>query len=105
MNLVRPEFIMDLLYLRIDFGNNQNIGYAFVNFVHPEFFIKRVGSPWRIFSLNKRCEVSYAAIQGIDCLLAKFRNSVIMEEYSAFRPKLWILKQQERTQLNLRYVP
>ncbi|KAG9759374.1 hypothetical protein KCU73_g3421, partial [Aureobasidium melanogenum] len=37
----------------------------------------------------KKCEVSYATIQGIDCLLAKFRNSVVMEEIPRYRPKLW----------------
>jgi RNA recognition motif-containing protein len=83
----------DFSYLRIDFSNNQNVGYAFVNFVRPEYIVEfvahRVGKPWGLFQSQKRCEVSYATIQGIDCLLAKFRNSVVMEEYSAFRPKLW----------------
>ena len=37
----------------------------------------------------KKCEASYATIQGIDCLLAKFRNSVVMEEIPRYRPKLW----------------
>jgi hypothetical protein len=37
----------------------------------------------------EKCEVSYATIQGIDCLLAKFRNTVVMEEIHRYRPKLW----------------
>ena len=32
--------------------------------------------------------LSYATIQGIDCLLAKFRSSVVMEETPRYRPKL-----------------
>ncbi|THV92062.1 hypothetical protein D6D27_05122 [Aureobasidium pullulans] len=70
-----------------------NVGYAFVNFTHPEhitnFVNAKVGKPWSLYGSTKRCEVSYATIQGIDCLLAKFLNSVIMEEAASCRPKLW----------------
>ncbi|THV74339.1 hypothetical protein D6D28_02626 [Aureobasidium pullulans] len=57
---------------------------AITNFVNA-----KVGKPWSLYGSTKRCEVSYATIQGIDCLLAKFRNSVIMEEAASCRPKLW----------------
>ncbi|THZ25422.1 hypothetical protein D6C89_04375 [Aureobasidium pullulans] len=81
------------LYLRIDFSTELNVGYAFVNFTHPEhitnFVNAKVGKPWCLYGSTKRCEVSYATTQGIDCLLAKFRNSVIMEEAASCRPKLW----------------
>ncbi|THX53844.1 hypothetical protein D6D06_05859 [Aureobasidium pullulans] len=80
-------------YLRIDFSTELNVGYAFVNFTHPEhitnFVNAKAGKPWSLYGSTKRCEVSYATIQGIDCLLAKFRNSVIMEEAASCRPKLW----------------
>ncbi|TIA65009.1 hypothetical protein D6C77_01043 [Aureobasidium pullulans] len=80
-------------YLRIDFSTELNVGYAFVNFTHPEHITNsvnaKVGKPWSLYGSTKRCEVSYATIQGIDCLLAKFRNSVIMEEAASCRPKLW----------------
>ncbi|THZ09031.1 hypothetical protein D6C95_01406 [Aureobasidium pullulans] len=83
----------DFSYLRIDFSTELNVGYAFVNFTHPEhitnFVNSKVGKPWNLYGSTKRCEVSYATIQGIDCLLAKFRNSVIMEEAASCRPKLW----------------
>ncbi|KAG9588115.1 hypothetical protein KCU77_g7467, partial [Aureobasidium melanogenum] len=83
----------DFSYLRIDFSNNLNVGYAFVNFVRPEFITnfvqQRVGKEWSMYGSLKKCEVSYATIQGIDCLLAKFRNSVVMEEIPRYRPKLW----------------
>ncbi|THY41419.1 hypothetical protein D6C91_09329 [Aureobasidium pullulans] len=82
-----------MIYLRIDFSTELNVGYAFVNFTHPEhitnFVNAKVGKPWSLYDSTKRCEVSYATIQGIDCLLAKFRNSVIMEEAASCRPKLW----------------
>ncbi|THY69923.1 hypothetical protein D6C87_09100 [Aureobasidium pullulans] len=82
-----------MIYLRIDFSTELNVGYAFVNFTHPEhitnFVNAKVGKPWSLYGSTKRCEVSYVTIQGIDCLLAKFRNSVIMEEAASCRPKLW----------------
>ncbi|KAI4719938.1 hypothetical protein E4T48_03793 [Aureobasidium sp. EXF-10727] len=83
----------DSFYLRSDFSNNLNVGYAFVNFVRlefiPNFVQRRVGKQWDMYGSMKKCEVSYATIQGIDCLLAKFRNSVVMEENPRYRPKLW----------------
>lgn len=83
----------DFTYLRVDFSNNCNVGYAFINFVRPEFithFVKhRVGRPWKCFGSKKIAEVSYATIQGQDCLVAKFRNSSVMQEFSGFRPKVF----------------
>ena len=68
----------DFSYLRIDFSTELNVGYAFVNSTHPEhitnFVNAKVGKPWSLYGSTKRCEVSYATIQGIDCLLAKVRN-------------------------------
>ncbi|THW32861.1 hypothetical protein D6D22_09415 [Aureobasidium pullulans] len=68
----------DFSYLRIDFSTELNVGYAFVNFTHPEhitnFVNAKVGKLWSLCGSTKRCEVSYATIQGIDCLLAKVRN-------------------------------
>lgn len=83
----------DFSYLRTDFGNNCNVGYAFVNFTRPEyiigFFHQRVGHLWPKSNSDKILEVSYATIQGQDCLIQKFRNSSVMHEYPGFRPKLW----------------
>jgi len=83
----------DFSYLRTDFTNNCNVGYAFVNFIRPEliipFFHARVGKTWTGHKSEKVLEVSYATIQGQDCLIQKFRNSSVMQEFAGFRPKLW----------------
>lgn len=83
----------DFMYLRIDFQNNCNVGYAFINFEDAAFIIEFVeavaGQKWNRFNSDKVAEVSYATIQGKDCLIQKFRNSSVMCESPPFRPKLF----------------
>ncbi|PMD43807.1 hypothetical protein L207DRAFT_631842 [Hyaloscypha variabilis F] len=83
----------DFMYLRIDFSNECNVGYAFINFVDPldiiSFVELRSGQKWEDFRSDKRAEVSYATIQGRDCLIQKFRNSSVMLEPETARPKLF----------------
>ncbi|MCJ1307011.1 hypothetical protein MMC25_000656 [Agyrium rufum] len=83
----------DFMYLRIDFANNCNVGYAFINFEDPFYiidFVKaRAGNRWNRFNSDKVAEVSYATIQGKDCLVQKFRNSSVMLEHPSFRPKIY----------------
>ena len=82
----------DFMYLRIDFANNCNVGYAFINFVDPlaivSFYRARAGRRWNKHKSHKEAEVSYATIQGKDCLIQKFRNSSVMLEHPSFRPKV-----------------
>ncbi|RAL07720.1 putative meiosis protein MEI2 [Aspergillus homomorphus CBS 101889] len=83
----------DFMYLRIDFANNCNVGYAFINFEDPidiiDFVNTRAGRTWNCFNSDKVAEVSYATIQGKDCLVQKFRNSSVMLEHPSFRPKIF----------------
>ena len=56
----------DFLYLPIDFQNKANVGYAFINFVHPLFIIdfcnEYIHRKWSKFNSNKKCDVKYARI-------------------------------------------
>ncbi|KAL2381549.1 hypothetical protein RJ035_006399 [Blastomyces gilchristii] len=83
----------DFMYLRIDFANNCNVGYAFINFEDPidiiDFAKARAGHTWNCFNSDKIAEISYATIQGKDCLVQKFRNSSVMLEHPSFRPKIF----------------
>ncbi|MCJ1329932.1 hypothetical protein MMC10_006613 [Thelotrema lepadinum] len=90
----------DFMYLRIDFANNCNVGYAFINFVDVRiphlnkdtaniFYQARAGRRWNKYKSHKEAEVSYATIQGRDCLVQKFRNSSVMLEHPSFRPKVF----------------
>lgn len=55
----------DFMYLRIDFQNNCNVGYAFINFVDPvdiiDFYQARAGKKWNMFQSDKVGDVSYAS--------------------------------------------
>ncbi|KAI0481657.1 RNA recognition motif 2-domain-containing protein [Xylaria cf. heliscus] len=83
----------DFMYLRIDFANDCNVGYAFINFVDPldiiDFVSARGNQRWNCFKSDKVAEISYATIQGKDCLVQKFRNSSVMLEAAHYRPKLY----------------
>lgn len=83
----------DWLYLPIDFKNRCNIGYAFVNFVHPRHIVKLSqefsGKRWRRFNSDKVCDVTYARIQGKDELIRHFQKSAVMTEKEEYRPLLF----------------
>ncbi|KAJ3335364.1 hypothetical protein HDU93_005684 [Gonapodya sp. JEL0774] len=83
----------DFLYLRIDFKNQCNVGYAFINFIDPSSIVsfahKVVGRKWSKFNSDKICTLSYANIQGKSALIEKFRNSSVMLEDPTYRPKIF----------------
>ncbi|KAG6903026.1 hypothetical protein C0995_007459 [Termitomyces sp. Mi166 len=84
---------IDFLYLRMDFQNGCNVGYAFVNFITVQdlltFAKKRLGQKWNMFSSEKVLQMSYANYQGKEALVEKFKNSCIMDEQEAWRPKIF----------------
>ena len=69
----------DFVYLRMDFKNRCNVGYAFINFIEPKFVVSFAkitkGMKWTHFNTSKICDLTYANIQGRDALIRKFRNS------------------------------
>ncbi|KAG0297029.1 hypothetical protein BGZ96_007913 [Linnemannia gamsii] len=83
----------DFLYLRMDFKNKCNVGYAFINFINIEvvasFVEQHVSKKWGRFNSDKICSLSYATIQGRRALVDKFRNSSVMEEEPSYRPKIF----------------
>ncbi|KAK0710905.1 hypothetical protein B0H67DRAFT_493421 [Lasiosphaeris hirsuta] len=112
----------DFMYLRIDFANDCNVGYAFINFVDVSFcplscnaklinqlsslltslmfFVNARGNQrWNCFKSDKVAEISYATIQGKDCLVQKFRNSSVMLEMPHYRPKLYYTINGPRAEL------
>ncbi|KAM0685696.1 hypothetical protein COBT_003091 [Conglomerata obtusa] len=86
----------DFLYLRIDFRNKCNVGYAFINFldcsVIPSFYTKLNGKGWKKFRSNKIAQLTYASIQGIDNLIRKFKKSNVLYEQEEFQPKVFYVE-------------
>ncbi|RXW16780.1 hypothetical protein EST38_g9084 [Candolleomyces aberdarensis] len=92
INKVCPRRI-DFLYLRMDFANGCNVGYAFVNFIEAQDLLKfakaRLGEKWNMFSSEKVLQMSYANYQGKEALVEKFKNSSVMDERESWRPKIF----------------
>jgi len=74
----------DFFYLPIDFKNNCNVGYAFINFkdlkyIEP-FFKKFNQKKWAIFNSEKICSIKYARIQGKEECEKHFKDSSLMKQ-------------------------
>uniref|UniRef100_A0A0W0FH36 RRM domain-containing protein n=1 Tax=Moniliophthora roreri TaxID=221103 RepID=A0A0W0FH36_MONRR len=84
---------IDFMYLRMDFQNGCNFGYAFVNFISVQdllYFAKaKLNHKWNMFSSEKVLQMSYANYQGKEALVEKFKNSCIMDEKEEWRPKIF----------------
>lgn len=56
----------NFFYLPIDFVNNCNVGYAFINFLDVKsikpFYKKFNGKKWKKFNSDKICKINYARI-------------------------------------------
>lgn len=78
----------DFLYLPLDFDNQCNLGYAFINFIehlHILYFYELFeGKKWKKFKSSKECHLTYAKFQGKfeltnhlekTCVLNKLENN------------------------------
>ncbi|CAE6436073.1 unnamed protein product [Rhizoctonia solani] len=92
IEVVAPRAI-DFLYLRFDFQNECNVGYAFVNFISISDLLKfmkaRLGRKWNMYASEKVLGAGYANYQGKEALVEKFKNSSIMDTRPAWRPKIF----------------
>jgi hypothetical protein len=80
---------------------DHSVGYAFINFIDPNpsfplpmLELEQNGTSHsdnvnlrNRFHSDKICDISYANIQGKECLIEKFRNSCVMDEDPSYRPK------------------
>ncbi|KAL5212144.1 hypothetical protein ABZP36_022991 [Zizania latifolia] len=83
----------DFFYLPIDFKNNCNVGYAFINMISPvhivSFYQAFNGKKWEKFNSEKVASLAYARIQGRTALISHFQNSCLMNEDKRCRPILF----------------
>lgn len=72
----------DVLYLPIDYTNNCNLGFAFINFVDPmhiiDFYETFRGKKWSKYLSEKRCELAFAKIQGKLNLMSHFEKGNVL---------------------------
>ena len=58
----------DVIYLPQDKVNDCNLGYGFINFIHPLhlilFYKEFMGKKWNYFNSQKRCFLAYSNYQG-----------------------------------------
>lgn len=84
----------NFFYLPIDFQNQCNVGYAFINMCNtkyiPALYERFHNRGWELFNSEKICEVAYARIQGLQKLVDHFRNSSLLSEDEKVRPVVLI---------------
>merc|ERR1712146_83645 len=84
----------DFFYLPIDFKNKCNVGYAFINFndaAHiPGFCEEFNGHKWNHFNSEKVCQLTFARIQGKECMISRFQNSSLLGKDDGYRPLLFV---------------
>jgi hypothetical protein len=83
----------DFLYLPMDFNNDCNMGYAFLNFIAPStivpFYNAFHGRRWNRFNSEKIAEVTYGKIQGKYALIEHFKKSNVMLQNTSYRPLIF----------------
>jgi len=69
---------LDFLYLPLDYKNNCNLGFAFINFTHHHhillFHDLFYGKKWKKYNSVKKCDLTYAKFQGKKELTSHFEN-------------------------------
>ena len=84
LNLIneKHKFRYDFVYLPMDFKNKCNLGYAFLNLIHPMFILPFYkdfnGQKWKCYNSEKVCQIAYARIQSKAGLIEHFQCSNIM---------------------------
>ena len=74
----------DFYYLPMDHRSNCNVGYAFLNFVHPfialKFYIDFNSRKWDKFKSEKICTVQFSRMQGKQEFIDHFKNKDIVKK-------------------------
>lgn len=74
----------DFFYLPLDYENNCNLGYAFLNFIEPMHIIYfsdlYEGKRWRKFKSTKECHLTFAKFQGKLELCTHLDKSCVMNK-------------------------
>ena len=76
----------DFFYLPIDYRNNCNMGYAFINFIHAayilDFYFEFNDKKWPKYKSEKICEIKYGRIQGKKNLRHHFKETKVYKNHN-----------------------
>ena len=97
----------DFFYLPLDNENECNLGYAFINFVHPlhivHFYHIFKARKWKLYKSNKECDLSFAKFQGKSELTANLDKNMDNFEDKSKLPLVFETNTSEKIDLEKKY--
>ena len=97
----------DFFYLPLDSENNCNLGYSFINFIHPlhiiyfyNFFKSR---KWSYYNSYKECDLTYDKYQGKNELTNNIEKNMGKEENKMKMPMIFEVKNPPKIDLFKQY--
>lgn len=97
----------DFFYLPLDSDNNCNLGYSFINFIHPlhiiYFYNVFKSRKWFYFNSYKECDLTYAKYQGKYELTNNIEKNMGKEEDKKKKPMIFEVKYPPKIDLFKQY--
>ena len=97
----------DFFYLPLDFENNCNLGYAFINFVDPLhiiFFYNIFKSrKWLHYNSYKECDLTFAKYQGKHELTSNIEKNLGKSDDKRRKPIIFEIKNPSKIELFKKY--
>jgi hypothetical protein len=97
----------DFFYLPLDFENNCNLGYAFINFIDPLhiiFFYNIFKSrKWLHYNSYKECDLTFAKYQGKHELTSNIEKNLGKSDDKRRKPIIFEIKNPSKIELFKKY--
>ena len=97
----------DFFYLPLDYQNNCNLGYAFINFINPLhiiYFYKTFKSrKWLHYNSYKECDLTFARFQGRNELISNIEKKFEKNSENKKKPLIFQIKNPPKIDLFKQY--
>ena len=97
----------DFFYLPLDYQNNCNLGYAFINFINPLhiiYFYKTFKSrKWLHYNSYKECDLTFARFQGKSELISNIEKKFEKNSENKKKPLIFQIKNPPKIDLFKQY--
>ena len=97
----------DFFYLPLDYQNNCNLGYAFINFINPLhiiYFYKTFKSrKWLHYNSYKECDLTFARFQGKNELISNIEKKFEKNSENKKKPLIFQIKNPPKIDLFKQY--